>query len=147
MNTVTTRKSSAPCGLDCFNCEIFVDNITEEMKMQFAAKIKIEPEEVACKGCRLEENGCKFLGQSCETLKCITEKNLEFCFECDEFPCNKLQPAKEGADRLPHNYKVFNLCRMKAVGVEKWADEEAKLIRQRYFSGRFIPGSGPILKQ
>ena len=36
---------------------------------------------------------------------------------------------------------------MKAVGVEKWAEEEAKLIRQRYYLGKFIPGSGPILKR
>ena len=34
---------------------------------------------------------------------------------------------------------------MKAVGVEKWAEEEAKLIRQRYYLGKFIPGRGPIL--
>jgi hypothetical protein len=35
---------------------------------------------------------------------------------------------------------------MKAVGVEKWAEEEAKLIRQRYYLGKFVPGSGPNLK-
>ncbi|MFC2141844.1 hypothetical protein ACFLR7_02805 [Acidobacteriota bacterium] len=54
--------------------------------------------------------------------------------------------AKDGSERYPHNYKLFNLCRMKTVGVEKWAEEEAKLIRQRYYLGKFIPGSGPILK-
>jgi len=146
MNSITKRRLTAPCGLDCFNCDIYEKNITEEMKKQFASKIKKDPEEVACKGCRLE-NGCKHLGQPCETLKCIEDKGLEFCFECEEFPCVKLQPAKEGADRYPHNFKLFNLCRMKAVGVEKWAGEEAKLIRQRYYLGKFIPGSGPILKR
>jgi hypothetical protein len=145
MNTVTKRRLTAPCGLDCFNCEIYEGNITEEMKKQFALKIRKDPEEVPCKGCRVE-NGCKHLGQPCETLKCIKAKELEFCFQCEEFPCVKLQPAKEGADRFPHNFKLFNLCRMKAVGVEKWAEEEAKLIRQRYFLGKFIPGTGPVLK-
>jgi hypothetical protein len=145
MNAITKRRLSAPCGLDCFNCEIYEENITGEMKKQFALKIRKDPEEVPCKGCRLE-NGCKHLGQPCETLKCIKDKKLEFCFQCEEFPCVKLQPAKDGADRFPHNYKLFNLCRMKAVGVEKWAEEEAKLIRQRYFLGKFIPGTGPILK-
>lgn len=146
MNSVAKRSLTAPCGLDCFNCEIYEENITEEMKKQFALKIKKDPEEVACKGCRLQ-NGCRHLGQPCETLNCVKEKGLEFCFECEEFPCLKLQPAKEGADRYPHNFKLFNLCRMKAVGVDKWAEEEAKLIRQRYFLGKFIPGSGPILKK
>jgi len=141
MNSVTKRSLTAPCGLDCFNCEIYEKNITEEMKKQFASKIQKDPEEVACKGCQVEK-GCRHLGQPCETFKCIEEKGLEFCFECV-----KLQPAKDGADRYPHNFKLFNLCRMKTVGVEKWAEDEAKLIRQRYYLGKFIPGSGPILKQ
>ena len=119
---------------------------SEEMKQQFALKIQKDPEDVACRGCRLQ-NGCRHFSQPCETLKCVEEKELEFCFECKEFPCVKLQPAKEGADRYPHNFKLFNLCRMKAVGVDKWAEEEAKLIRQRYYLGKFIPGSGPILKR
>ena len=145
MNSVTKRSLTAPCGLDCFNCEIYEKNITEEMKEQFALKIKKDPEEVPCSGCRLE-NGCRHLGQPCETLKCIKDKGLEFCFECEEFPCVKLQPAREGSDRYPHNFKLFNLCRIKAAGVEKWAEEEAKLIRQRYYLGKFIPGRGPVLK-
>ena len=146
MDSAAKRSLTAPCGLDCFNCEIYEKNITEEMKKQFASKIQKDPEEVPCKGCRAEK-GCRHLGQPCETLQCIVDKGLEFCFECEEFPCVKLQPAKEGADRFPHNFKLFNLCRMKAVGVEKWAEEEAKLIRQRYFLGKFIPGSGPILER
>ena len=40
MNSTTIRRLSAPCGLDCFNCEVFEENITEEMKNQFALKIK-----------------------------------------------------------------------------------------------------------
>jgi hypothetical protein len=145
MNSVTKRSLTAPCGLDCFNCEIYEGNITDEFKKAFASEIQKDPEEVACLGCRLEK-GCKHLGQPCETLKCVEDKGLEFCFECGEFPCEKLQPAKDGADRYPHNFKLFNLCRMKAVGVEKWAEGEAKLIRQRYYLGEFIPGSGPILE-
>jgi hypothetical protein len=92
--------------LDCFNCEIYEENITEEMKNQFSLKIQKDPEAVACKGCRLE-NGCKHFESPCETLKCIEDKELEFCFECDKFPCVKLQPAKDGADRYPHNFKLL----------------------------------------
>jgi hypothetical protein len=145
MNSVTKRSLTAPCGLDCFNCEIYEGNITEEFKKAFASKIQKDPEEVPCRGCRAEK-GCRHLGLPCETLKCIEDKGLEFCFECEEFPCVKLQPAKEGADRYPHNYKLFNLCRMKAVGVEEWAEKEAKLIRKRYYLGKFVPGKGPILE-
>ncbi len=27
----------------------------------------------------------------CRTLDCIMEKNIRSCYECDEFPCSKLQ--------------------------------------------------------
>ncbi|MFW9831932.1 MAG: DUF3795 domain-containing protein [Candidatus Thorarchaeota archaeon] len=145
MNTDKKRKLTAPCGLDCFNCEIYEENLTEEMKEEFALKIQKDPEEVACQGCR-KEKGCKHFRHSCETLKCAEEKELEFCFECKDFPCSKLQPAKEGAERYPHNFKIYNLCRMKAIGVEKWIEEESNLIRIRYFLGVFVPGSGPVLK-
>ena len=47
MNSITKRSLTAPCGLDCFNCEIYEKNITEEMKEQFALKIQKDPEEVA----------------------------------------------------------------------------------------------------
>ena len=145
MDSNLKRKLSAPCGLDCFNCELYEKNITEEMRMKFAKKSKQDPKDVACRGCRIE-NGCKYLGRSCETLQCVKDKELEFCFECEQFPCIMLQPVKDGADRYPHNFKLFNLCRMQAVGVEKWADEESFLIRQRYYSGEFILGSGPKIK-
>ena len=130
MNSSSKRTLTAPCGLDCFNCEIYEMNITEEMKTQFAAKIGKEPKDIPCRGCR-QGKGCRHLGRPCETLKCIEDKGMEFSFECDEFPCPKLQPAREGADRFPHNTKVFNLCRMKAICVEQWAEEEAALIRRR----------------
>ena len=54
MNVTTKRKLTAPFGLDCFNCEIYEYNITKEMKEQFAVKIQKDPEEIPCKGCRLE---------------------------------------------------------------------------------------------
>jgi len=42
--------------------------------------------------------------------------------------------------------KVYNLCRIKAVGVEQWAAAEAAEIRQRYFKGKFVVGVGPTLE-
>jgi len=55
-----------------------------------------------------------------------------------------LAPAREGAETYPHNFKLFNLYRMKVVGVERWAETESQEIRQRYFKGKFIPGVGPV---
>jgi len=102
----------------------------------------IPPAEIQCKGCR-EQKG-KTLGfPLCETYKCTQTRGIDFCFQCDNFPCPKLQPARDGADRYPHNMKLYNLCRIKAVGLEAWA-RETKEIRKRYFTGKFIIGRGPV---
>ncbi len=81
----------------------------------------------------------------CETYHCATGKGVEFCFECGDFPCPKLQPVREGADNYPHNFKLYNLCRIKRIGVERWAEEESAEIRRKYYTGKFVPGNGPVL--
>jgi len=136
---------TAPCGIDCFNCQVYEENISEEVKTRMAAQLHMEADQVPCKGCRAQK-GCRLHYTGCATLDCVTAKGVEFCFECDEFPCPKLQPALDGAARYPHNMKVYNLCRIKAVGVEQWAAAEAAEIRQRYFKGKFVVGVGPTLE-
>ena len=142
----TKVELTAPCGLDCFNCLVYEENINPQIAGMFSAQLGIPADKIACKGCR-EQPGCSISpeGFVCKTLECTNEKGLNYCFECDEFPCSYLQPAVEGADKFPHNYKLFNLCRMQKVGVEKWAEEESLQIREKYFKGQFIPGTGPVL--
>lgn len=135
------RKLSAPCGLDCFNCELYEENITEATKELVAEMTGKEVDSISCEGCRV--NGCS-VNPSCATLECVNEKKVEFCFECTEFPCEKLAPSKDGADIYPHNMKVYNLCRMEKLGIDAWA-KEADKIRQLYYKGKFIVGRGPVL--
>ncbi|MCB2166737.1 MAG: hypothetical protein KQI78_03680 [Deltaproteobacteria bacterium] len=52
----------------------------------------------------------------------------------DNFPCDYLHPYSDQAMKL-HNTKVFNLCRIKKVGLEKWAKEEAGDILDKYYYG------------
>ncbi len=139
------RKLTAPCGLDCFNCEIHVDNITPDFQKRVAQTLGKSLEAIPCPGCR-QNRGCKLFSHECETFLCAEEHNVAFCFQCADFPCSKLQPAREGADRYPHNFKLYNLCRIQAVGVEEWSRNEAALIRKKYFSGTFVPGTGPVIK-
>ena len=86
------------------------------------------------------------MADECETYKCIYEHEVDFCSECIDFPCSKLSPCVDKANYTPHNMKVFNLCRIKKVGIDEWI-KESKTIRERYFSGEFVPGSEPIIKK
>lgn len=134
---------TAPCGIDCFNCEMFEKNITEEMKSRIAALVNCKPEDVPCKGCRIQGT-CSVVMKDCKTLACVKEKAVDFCYECNEFPCSKLQPCASRAEKLPHNMKVFNLCRIKQLGLGEWAKETSEN-RKKYYLGNMVLGEGPIL--
>lgn len=135
---------TAPCGLDCFNCDLLEANLTEERRAAVAASFKCEASLVGCRGCRVE-GGCKLLEGPCPTRACVMERGLSFCSQCDDFPCARLMPARDGADRYPHNIKLYNLCRIQAVGLQRWAEEEAATVRERYYHGHFRPGHGPCM--
>ena len=137
---------TAPCGLDCFNCPTYEGNITEDGKKQVAEYLKIPPEEAPCKGCRDEQGNCKFApNNECATWNCIQEKGFMFCHECTDFPCEKLMPTQKGS-QYPHNMKVYNLCRMKYKGIDRWIEESVE-IRNKYYQGKFEVGKGPILEK
>lgn len=137
------NKIVAPCGIDCFNCEAFEDNVTEEFQARLSERTKIPKEMITCKGC-IDGNLCvllKIQGKSCKTLDCVKEKGVKYCFLCDTFPCEYLMPLASGADKFPHNMKLYNLCMMKRIGVEAWS-ETASDIRKTYFGKNMAIGEG-----
>lgn len=136
-------KDIAPCGIDCFNCEVYAPNITEAVATQLSTRLGITPEKVPCSGCR-GSDGCRLHMGECATLECVKARNVDYCFQCEDFPCEFLSPAADGADRFPHNLKLYNLCRMKLKGIEAWRAEAAEN-RRRYFKGKFTIGRGPVL--
>ena len=138
------RYQTAPCGLDCFNCPAHRVNLTEEKRKEIADSLKIAPDEVGCKGCRGESGRCYFMEEDCATWVCTQKKGVAYCYECDEFPCGLLAPTSQGAG-FPHNMKVYNLCRMKLLGIDAWIEESGH-IRDRYYNGKFVVGQGPVLE-
>lgn len=121
---------TAPCGLDCFNCELLEANLTAERRGELAAAAKRAPAEVGCPGCRAG-GGCPSVPEPCPTRGCAAEHGVAFCSQCDNFPCPRLMPVREAA-AWPHNLKLYNLCRIQAVGLRRWAEEEAGATRARY---------------
>jgi hypothetical protein len=135
------RALTSPCGLDCFNCPLYEDNLTDEVAERMLALYNVPKAAVACKGCRQQDGRLFFLPNGCATLDCVKAKGVEFCSDCDEFPCALLAPLADGAERYPHNLKVYNLSRIKKDGFDHWA-EEAGEIRRKYFTHPFVAGKG-----
>jgi hypothetical protein len=139
---IDKKALTAPCGLDCFNCEMYESNLTGELMELIHTKLGVPKEQIPCKGCRLQDGKHFHLPQGCATLDCVKAKGVELCSDCTDFPCTFLAPTADQASRYPHNMKLFNLCRIKKVGLDRWIEEEAGQIRKKYFKGKFVVGKG-----
>ena len=134
---------TAPCGLDCFNCLFYLalKNRKAMNKVEIlASEYTIPVEKMVCRGCRKHDGKIPLqkhvFGEihRCAAYECSREKNLQFCGDCDQFPCDNLHPYADKAGDLPHNIKVFNLCLINKMGLEKWAESKAAEVRQTYFN-------------
>jgi hypothetical protein len=131
----------APCGMHCGDCPPYKardDAAMFEMLVSHGYKKEFLP----CPGCREVEGHCPHFQEVCATYKCVVEHGVELCFECPDFPCVKLHPAADRAERLPHNMKMYNLCTIRRIGLEAWR-EMAIEIKQRYYQGKITFGDGP----
>lgn len=130
----------APCGLDCFNCDVHESNLTDEIAELIHAQRGVPKEEIACKGCRQQDGKHYHLPQGCATLDCAKAKGVQLCCDCDGFPCDSLAPMADMADLYVHNIKLYNLCRIRKIGLDRWIEEEAGEMRKKYFTGKFVMG-------
>ena len=130
---------TAPCGLDCFNCPMYLAIENEELRTRVSENMSIPFEKAVCQGCRDENGTIGFLDMTepCNVYKCITAKGISFCSDCSDFPCDHLHPYADQASEKPHNTKVFNLCLIKKMGVESWAENKARSVKRTYFRGDF----------
>jgi hypothetical protein len=130
---------TAPCGLDCFNCLMYLANENRELRAKSSKNLGIPFEQVECKGCRGEAGKPDFLNwtEPCSVYRCITKRDLDFCYQCSDFPCDNLHPYADRVSEVPHNTKVFNLCLMKKMGLESWAETKAKNVKHTYFKEKF----------
>ncbi len=133
------QRMTAPCGLDCFNCPVYLAKDNERLRAAVARNLNVPVERVVCRGCRDEGGTIGFLGMTepCNVYKCIQKKGLDFCCDCPDFPCDHLHPYADKAAERPHNTKVFNLCLIKKMGLQSWAETKARSVRDTYFRGQF----------
>ncbi|MCP4351484.1 MAG: DUF3795 domain-containing protein [Desulfobacterales bacterium] len=133
-------KDIAPCGLSCGKCFAFseggirkhatelksllgnFDNYAERFS-GFLPIFKKYPEfkemleymtQADCIGCRNGE--CKY--PNCGVTACYKDKGVDFCFQCDEFPCDK-----SNFDPDLHRRWIQMNNRMKEIGVESYYEE------------------------
>ena len=133
MKKIDYEKMTAPCGLACFNCVVHLAKKDKNIRKRVAKQFNVPLEKVKCPGCRKVKGKCPVISKECKVYKCAEKKGVKFCYECSDFPCDFLHPYADKGDSLPHNTKVFNLCLIKKMGLETWAKEKAKKVKDDYF--------------
>ena len=133
MDTNEAKRMTSPCGLPCFHCPAHLAMTNPEIRKMLVKTFGLPEEKAACEGCRPQEGRIKLLNpdEQCKIFQCVSAKNIDFCNECDDFPCGRFQPYADQAN-FPHNSKMYQLCMMKKLGFEKWAKEEAAKIWDTY---------------
>ncbi len=99
-----------------------------------------------CVGCKPAKGNIKVAGggPTCDTYACaVNDKKVEFCYQCQDFPCLKLAPCTDRAQELPHNTKVYNLVLLQKLGVDAWLERYESLFRQ-YIRGKKPQPGGDI---
>jgi len=74
-----------------------------------------------CPGCGGEGFSEVYCG--CSILPCCERKGIEFCFECDEFPCKKYDKADEYDSFITHKNQLKDLKKAKQIGIEAYITE------------------------
>jgi len=119
------KKLAAVCGLFCPSCTVFIGSMEDRSRLErLAERSKATVEQVECHGCRSEKRSL-YCDTRCKMTKCAAQKGIDFCVQCDEYPCAELKAFQS---QMPHRIELWQSQeRIKAVGYEKWY---AEMVRQ-----------------
>jgi hypothetical protein len=102
----------APCGMNCAVCSNYLalqnDVRAKGVKLPY------------CKGCRPRNKQCSFVKKKCEKLM---KNNVDFCYECTEFPCELIRKITKGYEKYKVNM-VENLYFIKEHGLDKFLESQ-----------------------
>ena len=108
------------CGLYCGACAVLIANKKGTVDKR-AQEWEMNPEDIACHGCKTDVISvyCK----TCDIKECAENRTIEFCCECEEYPCARIVEFRN--DECPHHSVVLvNLDTIKKEGVSKWLNNQ-----------------------
>lgn len=74
-----------------------------------------------CNGCRADSPCYRF----CIFGPCSIEHgDLDYCFECDEYPCRKYDGVDEHDSLISHRNQKKDLVKAKRMGIDKYHEEQ-----------------------
>jgi hypothetical protein len=110
MNELFDLELIAPCGMNCGICLSFFGYTISGLKRKHP-----------CEGCRARDKLCAFIKKKCDLL---SNKKVEYCFECKDFPCVNLKKLDKRYRTRFSMSMIENLEYMKKNGVKKFVEKE-----------------------
>ena len=121
--SIRTYPQFSACGLNCGLCPRYYTSGSSR-----------------CPGCA--GDGFSKVHPTCGVLSCCQRKGLEYCFLCDEFPCEKYDGADLTDSFITHKNQFLDMEKAKLTGVESYkAELDSKIailedLLQKYDDGR-----------
>ena len=106
----------APCGMNCAICSSYLaykNNIPRK-------KGKIS----YCSGCRIRNKQCAFLKKKCEDNLKLLRGEVNFCFECNRFPCERLSHLDQRYRKNFGMSLINNLNKIKEKGILTFIEDQ-----------------------
>ena len=106
------------CGLYCGACEVLHANLKGLVEMK-AKEWNVSPEDIKCNGCK--SGIISVYCRKCEIRNCSRSKNLEYCFQCKDYPCNMLIKFRNDG-YAHHSVILYNLNMIREKGIGSWLE-------------------------
>ena len=115
------KELTAVCGLFCPSCTVYIGTAEDPDRLKVIADHYGTGAEVwECHGCRSGKRSY-FCENKCKMVACAAEKGIDFCGECEEYPCEELRTFQK---ERPHRLELWEAQeRIKEVGYAQWFDE------------------------
>ena len=73
--------------------------------------------------------GCGQGNRPCKIARCGMEHNVEYCFECSEYPCRLYNHADEYDSFITHINQKADMAKAKEIGTEAYCSEQKEKVR------------------
>jgi catechol 2,3-dioxygenase-like lactoylglutathione lyase family enzyme len=111
-NDKFTEDLIAPCGMNCRICLGYFGYTSSGKRRK-----------MKCIGCKQRDKSCAFLKKYCKKL---TKKELDYCYECSDFPCSHLEKLDKGYRERYNMSMIENLEYIRDNGMKKFLRKQEK---------------------
>ena len=106
----------APCGMNCGVCKGYL-----AYSRNLPAEIRKARRTSYCAGCRPRGKLCAYIKGNCSKLR---KQTIQFCYECEDFPCQRLQTIDRRYRTRYNTSLIDNLNQIKQFGIDEFLEKE-----------------------